>query len=404
MADLQGYFILFLISAISAILIRTLFQSTRAKPRLPPTPFALPIIGHLHLLAPKPHQAFHKLAIKYGPIYRIFLGSTPCVVSGSPEIAKEFFKTYDNTFSDRPPNSSMDFISYGGNGFLFAPYASYWKFMKKIIMSELLNGKTLDSLLPVRHDELNGLIKDLSEKAKVGNSVEIEGELMQMTNNVMSRMLMGKTCSDEEDEAGDIRKIVTQVAELIGKLNISDHIWFLKNLDIQGIGKRLKDVRGRFDILIENIIKEHEEARTFESQEVKDLLSILLDISEDESMEIRLTRENIKAFILEIFCAGTDTSALTVEWALSALINHPNVMKKAVEEIDHVVGKNRLLQESDVPNLPYLQAIIKESLRLHPTAPLIQRQSTEDCTSPDRLSSNDSVECPFNKVCTNFSL
>ncbi|GKD24696.1 cytochrome P450 93A3-like protein, partial [Tanacetum coccineum] len=77
---------------------------------------------------------------------------------------------------------------------------------------------------------------------------------------------------------------------------------------------------------------------------------------------------------------GTDTSAITVEWTLAELINHPNIMKKAVEEIDQVVGKNRLLQESDIPNLSYLQAIVKESLRLHPVVPLIQRLSTEDCT------------------------
>ncbi|KAI3750207.1 hypothetical protein L2E82_20836 [Cichorium intybus] len=95
-------------------------------------------------------------------------------------------------------------------------------------------------------------------------------------------------------------------------------------------------------------------------------------------MEIKLTRENIKAFILDIIAAGTDTSAITTEWALSELINHPNIMKKVVEEIDQVVGKERLLQESDIPNLPYLQAIVKESLRLHPSAPLIQRLSTED--------------------------
>ncbi|KAJ0582226.1 putative cytochrome P450 [Helianthus annuus] len=96
-------------------------------------------------------------------------------------------------------------------------------------------------------------------------------------------------------------------------------------------------------------------------------------------MEIKLTRENMKAIIWDIFVAGTDTSAITVEWALGELISHPNIMKKAVEEIDQVVGKSRLVQESDVPNLPYLQAIIKESLRLHPTTPLIPRLSTQDC-------------------------
>ncbi|KAF5785812.1 putative 3,9-dihydroxypterocarpan 6A-monooxygenase [Helianthus annuus] len=83
--------------------------------------------------------------------------------------------------------------------------------------------------------------------------------------------------------------------------------------------------------------------------------------------------------IQNIFTAGTDTSALTIEWALAELINHPDIMKKATEEIDTKIGKNRLLEESDIPNLPYLQSIVKETLRLHGAAPLIPRKSTEDC-------------------------
>ncbi|GJR32294.1 cytochrome P450 93A3-like protein [Tanacetum coccineum] len=380
MADFQGYFFLFIIWLISTILIRKLFNSTRAKRNLPPSPFALPVIGHLHLLAPIPHQAFHKLSLRYGPVFRILLGSVPCVVTCSPEIAKEFLKTYENAYLDRPQNSAVEYLTYGSKDFSFAPYGSYWKFMKKIVMSKLLNGTTLDLLLPVRHDEINRFIKSLSQKAKVGKAVELEGDLVRMSNNVISRMLMSERCSEDDNEAGEMRKLVTEIAEITGKFNLSDYIWIFKNLDIQGFGKRLIDIRRRFDSLIERIMKEHEEARKQKSGGVQDLLNILLDVSEDETMEIKLTRENIKAFILDIFAAGTDTSAITTEWALAELINHPNIMKKAVEEIDQVVGKNRILQESDIPNLPYLQAIVKETLRLHSTGPMILRQSTEDCT------------------------
>ncbi|KAL4558113.1 hypothetical protein LXL04_036309 [Taraxacum kok-saghyz] len=385
MADLQGYFILFLIISLSTFFIRALYKSgSGQKPKscLPPSPFALPIIGHLHLLGPSPHRAFHKLSIQYGPVFRLFLGSKSCVVFNSPETAKELFRTYDNLFLDRPYNSFMDYISYGGRGFMIAPYGPYWKFLKKIIVSELLNSVTLDSLIPVRRDEINRLLTSLSHMAKDGKSVELQGELIKMTNNVISRMLISKRFSDEEYEAGDIKKIITDIAELMFTFNLSDHIWFLQNVDIQGIGKRSKEIRGRVDSLTEKIIDKHEEARKVKKEkgEVRDLLDLLLDISEDESMEIKITRDNIKAFIVDIFGAGTDTSAVTTEWALAELVNHPKIMKKGLEEIDRVVGKDRLLQESDIPNLPYLQAIVKESLRLHPTVPIIQRSSTEDST------------------------
>ncbi|XP_071717518.1 cytochrome P450 93A3-like [Rutidosis leptorrhynchoides] len=381
MADSQGYLINFVIGTISIIFITVLLKSTRAKSHLPPSPFAFPIIGHLHLLGPKPHQLLHTLSNQYGPVFQLYLGSLPCVICTSSETGKELFKTFDTTFLNRPYNSCVDFIAYGGNGFISAPHGSYWKFLKKIVISQLLNAKTLDSLIPVRHDELTRLIKYLSQKAKDGNFVELEAELKKMTNNVISRMIMSKRCSHEEDEAGSIRKIISDYSIVMGTFNLSDRIWFLKNIDLQGVRKKSKEIRKRFDILIEKILKEHEEARkNKEIREVKDLLDILLHITQDDSMEIKLTREHIKAFILDIFAAATDSSSVTIEWALAELINHPNIMKKAVEEIDLVVGKNRLIKESDIPNLPYLQAIIKETLRLHPTAPLILRESIEDCT------------------------
>ncbi|XP_076927779.1 cytochrome P450 93A3-like [Bidens hawaiensis] len=375
-----GYFTLFLMFLFSSVLISNLYKSFRFKSRLPPTPFCLPIIGHLHLLTPIIHQGLHKLSRRHGPVFRLFLGSTPCVVISTPETSKEIFKTHDNAFSDRPCNSIVDYFAYGGKDFVFAPYGSYWKFMKKIITSELLNSATLDHLFPVRRDEINRFIKYLSQKAIDGKSVELEGELMKLTSNVISRLFMSKRCSEEEDGSQDITTIITEEVEIVGKFNLSDHIWFCKNLDLQGFVRKSKDIRRRFDALMETIISDHEVTIKQDTSEAKDLLNILLHISEDKSTETKLTRENIKVFILEILIAGTDSSALTIEWALAELINHPNIMKKAVEEIDQVIGKNRLIQESDIPNLPYLQAIVKESLRLHRTVPMIPRSSTQDCT------------------------
>ncbi|XP_076918898.1 cytochrome P450 93A3-like [Bidens hawaiensis] len=380
MLDFQvGYFTLILICLISSILVSNLYKSFRVKSRLPPTPFCLPIIGHLYLLTPSIHQALDKLSKRHGPVFRLYVGSTPCVVASTPDSAKAILKTNENVFLDRPQNSVQNYLSYGYKGLAFTRYGSYWKFLKKIMMSELLNGKTLDLLSPVRQDEINQFIKYISQKAKDGSFVELESELMKLSSNSILRMCMSKRPS-EDDGSTDITKIVSEAAELLGKFNISDHIWFCKNLDLQGFGKRSEDIRRRFDTLMETIITDHEVARKQKKREAKDLLKILLHISEDENMDTKLSQENIKAFVLDILIAGTDTSAITIEWALAELINHPNIMKKAVEEIDQVIGKNRLIQESDIPNLPFLQAIVKESLRLHPTIPLIPRSSTQDCT------------------------
>ncbi|CAK8543311.1 unnamed protein product [Lathyrus sativus] len=385
MADYQGYIILFLIWLTSTILVRALLKRTQNKPNLPPSPFSLPIIGHLHLLGTIPHQGFHKLSTKYGPIIHLSLGSIPCVVASSPESAKEFLKTHENYFSNRPQSSAVDYLTYGSQDFSFSPYGPYWKFMKKICMSELLSGITLTRLLPVRKQETKRFVDFLLKKGKENEAIDVAKELLRMSNNVVSRMIMSESCSENEGEAEEVRKLVQDTVHLTGKFNVSDFIWFFKNWDVQGFSKRLTEIRDRFDSMMERIIKEHQEERRRRKEvggrdgEIKDLLDILLDIFEDENSEIKLKMENIKAFVLDLFMAGTDTSALTIEWALAELINHPHVMDKARQEINDVIGSTRIVEESDIVNLPYLQAIVKETLRIHPTGPLIVRESSERC-------------------------
>jgi hypothetical protein len=119
MADLQSYIILFLLWLVSTILVRAIFHRTKTKARLPPSPMALPIIGHLHHLSALPHQALHKLSNRHGPLIHLFLGSDPYVIASSPEMAKEFLKTHKTFFSNRPPLAAVDYLTYGSVDFFF---------------------------------------------------------------------------------------------------------------------------------------------------------------------------------------------------------------------------------------------------------------------------------------------
>ncbi|MQL89626.1 hypothetical protein Taro_022205 [Colocasia esculenta] len=384
-----------LVGLLSLLFFRRLFHyyssSHRRKLKLPPSPTALPILGHLHLLAPLPHQALHRLSTRLGPLMHLRLGSVPCVVASDAGTAQEFLRTHELSFSDRPGSISISCLTYGGADFSFAPYGDYWTFMKKLCMSELLGGRTLEQLRPVRREEIGRFLGTLRERADRGEEVDLGSELKKLTNNVICRMAMGRRCSGTDGEAEQARKLVEETAELSGGFNAADFIWFFRGLDLQGFRKRSEDVNRRFDSMMEGILREKEEARrknmgeetTFTATDgdgdAKDLVDLLLDIAENEDATIRLTRDNIKAFVLDIFAAGTDSSAITTEWAMAELINHPAILHRAREEIDTVVGRSRLVDESDVPNLPYLQAVVKETLRLHPAGPLNVRQSTRDC-------------------------
>jgi cytochrome P450 len=176
--------------------------------------------------------------------------------------------------------------------------------MKKLCMTEILGSRTLTQFLPIRCEERERFLKLVLKRAEAKEAVDVGGELMRLTNNIISRMLLRTRCSDTENEADDVRELVKELNTLGAKFNLSDSIWFCKNFDLQGFDKRLKDARDRYDAMMERIMKEHEDARKRkketgdEDDTVKDLLDILLDIYEDENAEKRLTRENIKAFIM----------------------------------------------------------------------------------------------------------
>ncbi|KAF2293627.1 hypothetical protein GH714_003500 [Hevea brasiliensis] len=215
------------------------------------------------------------------------------------------------SFCNRPSTVAVRCLTYGASDFSFAPYGPYWKFMKQICMSQLLGGQTLDRFLDVRQEEIEIFLKLMLQKGQEGKEVNLGEELMTLANNIISRMTMSKRCSTTDDEAGDVRKLIEEVGVITGKFNFQDYIRFCKNIDVQGFGKRIKKVQVRLDSMMESILKEHEEARmkkkngkTSENGELgddfsKDLVDILLDIMEDESSEMRLSRESVKAFILE---------------------------------------------------------------------------------------------------------
>ncbi|CAH1443834.1 unnamed protein product [Lactuca virosa] len=370
---------------IAAIVLPSLFLYLLSKikhnKRLPPSPPSLPIIGHLHHLGPLIHQSFHHLSTRYGPLIHFRLGSVPCVVASTPDLARDFLKTNELAFSSRKHSLAIDHITYGV-AFAFAPYGPYWKFVKKLSTVELLGNQNLGHFLPIRTHEIRELLRTLMEKSKRNEVVNLTEEFLKLTNNVICQMMMSIRCSGTNDQADEAKNLVREVTMIFGEFNVSDFIWFCKNIDLQGFKKRYEDTHRRYDALLEKIISEREEKRRREGKgednKGKDFLDMLLDVLEDGKAEIKITRDHIKALILDFFTAATDTTAISIEWTLVELINNPKVLERARKEIDQVIGNKRVVQESDAPNLPYIQAIIKETLRLHPPIPMLIRKSITD--------------------------
>ncbi|OIV95129.1 hypothetical protein TanjilG_21519 [Lupinus angustifolius] len=237
----------------------------------------------------------------------------------------------------------------------------------------------LGCFMHIREEEIHKLLKSLMVCSNEGKACNLSLELTSLTNNILCRMAMSTTCLDKDNDAKEIHGLVKEFLEVGAKLSMGEVFGPLGKLDLFGYGKKLVKIVGKFDQILEGILEEHEKEIEVSQRETRDMMDIMLQIYRDPNAEVKLTRNDMKAFFLDIFLAGTDTSSVASQWAMAEIINHPQVLKKLREEIDSVVGTCRIINESDIPNLPYLQAIVKEVLRLHPTAPIALRQSLQDC-------------------------
>ncbi|WVZ25342.1 hypothetical protein V8G54_003886 [Vigna mungo] len=357
-------------------------RNSKAK-KLPPGPRGLPILGSLHKLGPNPHRDLHQLAKEYGSVMYLRLGVVPTIVVSSPQAAELFLKTHDLVFASRPPHEAARYISWEQRNLSFGEYGSYWRNMRKMCTLELLSQTKINSFRSMREEELDLLIKDLREAAKDGAAVNLSAKVSTLSANMACRMVLGKKYMDKDLDEKGFKAVMQEGMHLSATPNMGDYIPYIGALDLQGLKKRMKVVGKIFDDFFEKIIDEHMQSQKGEDK-TKDFVDVMLGFVGTEESEYRIERPNIKAILLDMLAGSMDTSATAIEWTLSELLKNPRVMKKVQMELESVVGMERKVKESDLEKLEYLDMVVKESLRLHPVAPLlIPHQSIEDCMVGD---------------------
>ncbi|CAH8331512.1 unnamed protein product [Eruca vesicaria subsp. sativa] len=334
-ADFQNSSILILLCLFSFICYSFFFLKKRNNSvqgcNLPPSPPSLPIIGHLHLLlSPLIHRSLQKLSSKYGPLLYLRVFNAPMILVSSASIAYEIFKTQDVNVSLRNFPASEGSLFFGSSGFAIAPYGGYWKFIKKLMTTKLIGPQALERSRGIRADEVNRFYLNLVDKATKKESVVIAEEAMKLVLNITCKMLMGKRFSEDEEK---VRGLVSETDVLSKKLVLA---------------VILREPLAKFGI---SLFK-------------KDLASIS-----------RRYDEVLEKSLLE--CSDTSTNA--IQWTMAEIFNNSKILERLREEIDSVIEKTRLIQETDLPNLPYLEAAVKEALRLHPPAPVVLRTFQEGC-------------------------
>lgn len=328
-------------------------------------PISWPFLGLLPQMAWSKSNAHRKLtsianSLGANRLMAFSLGFTRVIISSNPETAKQIL--CGTAFSDRPVKESARLLMFE-RAIGFAPSSQYWRYLRRIASNHMFSPKRISSLENVRQNLANEMINEAREEMMNERGVvELRRIIKNASlNNVIVTVFGSGLGLEVREELG---LMVKEGYELISEFNWADYIPF-GFLDFGGVKKRCHKLAGKVSCVIGEIIKERKREEDINLK--NDFLSVLLSLPKED----QLCDQDLVAVLWEMIFRGTDTVAILLEWIMARMVLHRDIQAKAQQEIDKWVGPNRPVQDEDIPNLVYLQAIVKEVLRLHPPGPLL---------------------------------
>ncbi|XP_057980939.1 cytochrome P450 78A6 [Malania oleifera] len=344
-------------------------SSSAAK--LIPGPKGFPLLGSINLMLHLPHHRIAAAAHSFGAkrLMAFSLGETRALVTCNPDVAREILT--GTAFCNRPPKDSAHSLMFT-RAIGFAPSGVYWRTLRRISAAHLFSPKQIRATEP-RRSEIAAEMAALFEGRTGGYPVR--EVLKRASLNHMVYSVFGRRYGVDsfEEEAEELRRLVGEGYEVLGMLNWADHLPWLADLDLQKIRFRCSKLVPRVNRFVSRIIDEHRG----QNREInRDFVDVLLSLQGDDQVSDR----DMVAVLWEMIFRGTDTVAVLMEWILARLVLHPEVQASVHDELDRVVGTSRAVIESDMAAMPYLRAVVKEVLRLHPPGPLLSwaRLATTD--------------------------
>ncbi|PQQ02792.1 cytochrome P450 78A7 [Prunus yedoensis var. nudiflora] len=343
-----------------------------------PGPRGLPLFGSLFSLSHGlPHRTLACMASSHAAtkLMAFSLGSTPAVITSDPNIAKEILTS--SHFADRPIKQSAKCLMFS-RAIGFAPNGSYWRLLRKIASVHLFTPKRIAAHEDGRQFDCATMLKSIHNEQTLCGVVGLRKHLQAAALNNIMGTVFGKRYDIEcnNAEARELHEIVREGFELLGAFNWSDYLpWLSSFYDPFHIKNRCASLVPRVRKVVVQIIEEHRLDKFERVCDNSDFVDVMLSLDGEEKLEL----DDMVAVLWEMIFRGTDTTALLTEWVMAELVLNSNVQAKLRHELDLVVGK-KVLTEADVAKLPFLRAVVNETLRLHPIGPLLSwaRLSTSD--------------------------
>ncbi|KAI0965547.1 putative cytochrome P450 [Xylaria arbuscula] len=344
------------------ILSLKVLQTGRRPADFPPGPPTVPILGNLHLI-PKHdvHLQFQKWAQEYGPVYSLILGTKTMIVLSSDRAVKDIMDKKSAISSDRMDMYIGQTVASGGLRLLMMRYGQTWRMIRRI-MHDMLNIRAAEAFEPYQALENQQMMYDILNDPN--NFVQ---HVRRYSNSLITTTTFGyRVPTGEDPHFKELFEVLDEFLILAqtGLAALLDYLPILQMLPTRLLPVKQ---RARSNHRQEKILYRHhwDKAKA-------DILALQ---NPNPSFSVGLLREQKKHGFDDDFAAyitgtlleaGTDTTANTLMWFLCAMLVFPGVQERAKEELDRVVGADRMPSPEDEQYLQYVRGCVRESLRWMP--------------------------------------
>ncbi|CAI0560516.1 unnamed protein product [Linum tenue] len=365
-----------LLALFSAVVVAIVISKLRGKRfKLPPGPIPVPILGNwLQVGDDLNHRNLTDYAKRFGEIFLLRMGQRNVVVVSSPDLAKEVLHTQGVEFGSRTRNVVFDIFTGKGQDMVFTVYGEHWRKMRRIMTVPFFTNKVVQHNRQGWENEAAAVVEDVKKNPEAATTgIVLRRRLQLMMYNNMFRIMFDRRFESEQDPLFNKLKALNGERSRLAQsfdYNYGDFIPILRPF-LRGYLKVCQQVKEKRLKLFKDYFIEERKTLMGTKQTTNDGLKCAMDHILEAQQKGEINEDNVLYIVENINVAAIETTLWSIEWGIAELVNHPHIQQKLREELDTVLGAGHQITEPDIQKLPYLQAVVKETLRLRMAIPLL---------------------------------